>query len=141
MAKISFFKKLKLYREYRRIINQEKKTLEGTFNVRVDYVNRLYTVINVPKTEIDKYNLNTADIQRISQSYIKDFIVALGKHLDGKGLSELYKLYEIRRVDKYSSLVIIGFEPFDTTEYAKIIYYRILPIVVILLGILAIKFL
>ena len=137
MAKVSFFKKLKLYKEYRGKIKQEKETLESTFKIRIDYVNRLYTVINIPQEDIEKYNTNTKDLEKISQGYVRDFIVNLGKYLDTKGLSELYKLYEVKRVDKYSTLVIIGFQPFDTANLAKIIYYRILPVILFFLLVIA----
>ena len=47
MRKIGFFKKLKLFREFKKVINDNKNYLNVNFGVRVDRAYRLYTILNI----------------------------------------------------------------------------------------------
>jgi hypothetical protein len=48
MKKVSIFKKIKFYFQYRKIILKNKEEFQNSFNLRIDRVNRIYTVINIP---------------------------------------------------------------------------------------------
>jgi hypothetical protein len=127
MPRVSLIKKLKLYSQYRSVVLQNIDEL-ASLNLRVDMVNRLYTVVNVPEELFDgAYDTKSADIVRISKGYITEYIRQVSRTLDGMGLTELYRLYDTKKVDKYSFLVVIGFKLFDTRKAANAILYRALP--------------
>jgi len=48
--------------------------------------------------------------------------------LISKGLGELFSFYEVKKVDKYSYLVVIGFSLFRSNEYYDKLYWRVYPI-------------
>jgi len=131
MKKIGFGKKLNLYFQYKNVIAKNKKALFDNFYIKVDLVNRLYTVLNIPSSLIgEPYNLKTSDINVISENYIKEYISEISKFLNYIGLSELYKLYKVEKVDKYSYLIIIGYSLFETNKLASTLLYKIIPSVI-----------
>ena len=92
MSKISIWKKLNLYYQYRKIILSKKDVLEQN-GLRIDKVKRVYTVINIPEEIFDNaYDLKTTDINRVSQSYLTDSVRNISKLLNSMGLNELYKI-------------------------------------------------
>jgi hypothetical protein len=133
MNKISFFKKLQLFLNYKRIVKQNKIELERSLNIRVDNAERLYTVLNVPEELIgEAYSLKKSDIDRISETYIREYVFEVSKLLNSKGLMELFRTYEIKKVDKYSYLIVIGFSLLETHKFYNNIYYKIIPSVLFL---------
>jgi hypothetical protein len=133
MNKISFFKKLKLFLNYKRIVKQNKIELERSLNIRVDNAQRLYTVLNVPEELIgEAYSLKKSDIDRISETYIREYVFEVSKLLNSKGLMELFRTYEIKKVDKYSYLIVIGFSLLETPKLYNNLYYKFIPSIVIL---------
>jgi hypothetical protein len=89
----------------------------------------MYTVINIPEDIIgEAYSIKKSDIDRISENYIKEYSSELSKFLNKNGLSELFEFYEIKKVDKYSYLVVIGFSLFRSNEYYSKLYWRYIPI-------------
>ena len=125
MNKISFFKKIQLFLSYRKIVNQNKVDLEKNLNIRVDNAYRLYTVLNVPEELIgEAYSLKKADIDRISETYIREYSGEVARFLNSKGLVELFRSYEIKKVDKYSYLIVIGFSLFQSNEFYNNLYYK-----------------
>ena len=128
MNKASFFKKLKLFLNYKRIVKQNKLELERSLNIRVDNAQRLYTVLNVPEELIgEAYSLKKSDIDRISETYIREYVFEVSKLLNSKGLMELFRTYEIKKVDKYSYLIVIGFSLLETPTLYNNLYYRVIP--------------
>jgi len=133
MNKISFFKKLKLFLNYKKIVKKNKIELERSLNIRVDNAQRLYTVLNVPEELIgEAYSLKKADIDRISETYIREYVFEVSKLLNSKGLMELFRTYEIKKVDKYSYLIVIGFSLLETPKLYNNIYYKFIPSIVFL---------
>ncbi len=129
MRRVSLIKRIGLYRQYKKTIREFSKELESTFTLRIDDANRLYTVLNIPDDIIgEAYSLKKSDIDRISESYIRQYSSELRKYLNSKGLEELYDYYEVSKVDKYSYLLIIGFSLFRSDERRERIYKRWLPI-------------
>ena len=115
--KPNLFNRIKLFLFYRSTIKNNLLTLNSSFNLRKDLSNRLYTVINVPVDNFEEpYNIRTSDINAIAENYIRDYCIKIGQALDYMGLKELYKIYSINKVDKYSYLVIIGFSLFQTDK-------------------------
>lgn len=133
MNKISFLKKLKLFLSYRKIVKLNKVELERGLNIRVDNAYRLYTVLNVPEELIgEAYSLKKADIDRISETYIREYSGEVARFLNDKGLVELFRSYEIKKVDKYSYLIVIGFSLLETPKLYNNLYYKFIPALVIL---------
>jgi hypothetical protein len=135
--RISFFKKVSLYFTFRKILLNNEFELKTQFNARIDNVSRIYTVLNVPKELIEEpYNLRTADIDNLSQKFIKEYSSNLSKYLDSKGLTELYTYYDSKKVDKYSYLLIFGFSLFESNKYASRLLKMGIPLLLILIMIL-----
>ena len=133
MNKLSFFKKIQLFLSYKRIVKQNKLELERGLNIRVDNAQRLYTVLNVPEELVgEAYSLKKSDIDRISETYIREYVFEVSKMLNSKGLMELFRTYEIKKVDKYSYLIVIGFSLFETPKFYNNLYYKFIPSLVIL---------
>ena len=119
-----FFRKIILFFLYRKQIIKGKQTLLTNFNSRIDYVFRIYTVLNIPKELIEEpYDFRTSDINAISQNYIKAFSNEIQNYLNSLGLRELVDVYEIKKVDKYSYLVVIGYSLFNTRKVANNLIY------------------
>lgn len=131
MNNSSFFKRLSLYREYKKIVRGNSSELEKKFGLRIDRANRLYTVLHIPPADIgDAYNLKKSDVDKISERFIKDYSSEVSKFLDSKNLKEMYDFYDIQKVDKYAYLVIFGPHKnrvLDSVSYTKWVYYGILP--------------
>lgn len=139
MAEISIFKKIRLFSEYRKSIKSASRDLEIRYGMRVDKAQRIYTVLNIPEELIgEAYNIKKSDIDRISENYIKEYIGEISKVLDEKGLGELYSIYEVKKVDKYSYLIVLGFSLFKSNDYYDRIYLRIVPAIsiAVVLGII-----
>ena len=135
--KISIFKKIKLFRSFKKDIRGCAEELENKFNIRVDSAYRMYTVLNIPEDLIgEAYSLRKADIDKISENFIREYTGELSKLLNAKGLNELYEIYKVDKVDKYSYLIVIGFSLFKSDKFYNRIYYRLIPTVAILSAIL-----
>lgn len=133
MRKVSLFKKVKLFREFKKQMDICKDELKSKFNIRVDNSYRLYTVLNIPEDLIgEAYSLKKSDIDKISENFTREFTIGVANFLDSKKLKELYEIYEIRKVDKYSYLIVIGFSLFKSNKYYDRLYYRVIPASIIL---------
>ena len=129
---ISIFKKIKIFKSFKKALKLNRTELEQRFNIRIDNANRLYTVLNVPEEVIgEPYNIRKSDIDKIAENFIKEYSTEVAKFLDSKGLQELYEFYKVDKVGKYSYLIVIGFSLFRSNEYYNYIYYKIIPSVVI----------
>jgi hypothetical protein len=128
---MSILKDLRLFFSYKSSIRKNKVRLQGDFNMRIDNADRMYTVLNIPTNLVEEpYNLRKEDIDKIAQNYIRDYINDLSAFLNSIGISELYDFYEpIKKVDKYSYLIVIGYKQLDSVEINKIIYRIILPVI------------
>lgn len=127
MANISFFKKLSLFSFYKKTLRQNKVRLERELNIRFDSAYRLYTVLNIPEELYGEFTLKKSDIDKISENYIREYTFEVSKFLKSIGLNELFESYEVRKVDKYSYLIIIGFSLFRSNVFYNNLYYKFLP--------------
>lgn len=136
MRRVSFYKKISLFFTYINIIGRYKIDLSERFNARVDNIYRIYTVLNIPDEVLEEpYDLRPSDIDAISKNFIIDYRNNLSLFLNGVGLLELFRTYDILKVGKQSYLIIIGFSLFDTKKTARNIIISI-PIVLSLLSLL-----
>lgn len=135
----NIFKKIYLFFIFRRNLLKAETDLKIQFNIRVDNIFRFYTVLNVPSEVVEEpYNLRKSDIDSISRNYVKEFNFQLSQFLNSRGLTELYDLYDMEKVDKYSYLLVFGYSLFNTKRLANSLIYFWTPFVSILLLILTI---
>jgi len=141
MRNISFYKKVKLFLLYRKTIKSIELPLERQFGIRIDKAARMYTVLNIPQELIDEpYSIRKADIDTISQSFIKDYTNKLSGLLNQNGLNELYDFYDISKIDKTSYLLVYGFSLFKSDKFISNLYKSIPVIAVIAIILLIINF-
>lgn len=127
---IFFLKKIRLFSFYKKTIKENRSEIEQNFGLRIDKAQRMYTVLNIPEEIIgEAFSLKKSDIDRISENYIKEYSSEISRFLTSKGLGELYSFYEVRKVDKYSYLVVIGYSLFRSNEYYDKLYWRVYPII------------
>jgi hypothetical protein len=128
---MEIFNDYKLYQSYKKIIRQNRVTLEANYGIRIDSANRLYTVINIPQSQDDEaYNLRKQDIDRLAESYIKEYINKLSLYLNSIGLGELYNFYEpIKKLEKHSYLIVLGFSKINSVELNRNLYFRLYPLI------------
>ena len=139
--KVNIFKKIYLFFLFRRNLLRSETDLKIQFNMRIDSILRFYTVLNVPNEVMEEpYNLRKSDIDTISRNYIKEYNFQLSQFLNSKGLTELYDLYDMDKVDKYSYLLVFGFSLFNTKRLANRLLYLWTPIVVLMSLIMIIYF-
>lgn len=132
MKRLSFLKKLQLFLSYKRVIKGSKDELLNTFNLRIDYADRLYTVLNIPEETFgEAYVFKKNEIEKVAEAYIKEYINAVGKNLSTKGLNELFRIYKIERVDKLSYLVVIGYSLFRSNVFYNNLYYKFIPFLLV----------
>ena len=132
---MGFFNNLKLYFFYKKTIRKNRDFLLSGFNIRIDMVNRMYAVLKIPEEVLNEpYNTRTADIEMVTSTYIKSYVTKLSAYLNSLGLSELYDFYgeKIKKFDKSTYLVVIGFKPINSVRMNNMFWYGIFPILVIL---------
>ena len=131
MENYGFFKKLKIFLKYRKSLKEIEDSLKNELNVRVDNAYRIYTVINIPEENFEEpYNFRKSDIDRISEKFLKEYFGKLSEILNRGGLMELYNVYDIQKVGKYSYLPIVGFSLFRTDKLFTKILLRWIPITI-----------
>lgn len=125
-------KKLKLFWSWKKTINSIKVELSQKFGVRIDSASRIYTVINVPEELVgEAYSLKKSDIDKISENYVRGYYVELGNSLNSVGLQELFDVYELKKVDKYSYLIVVGYKLFNSVKYYNILYWVVTPVILL----------
>lgn len=125
---MNLYKKLKFYFQFRKTVRRNRKELLQDFNIRVDFADRLYTVVNVPDTLGEPYNMRKSDLDRVAETYLKEYIVKLSSYLNSIGLGELYDYYQpIKKLDKFSYLIIIGYKPISSTKISAVFWYLLVP--------------
>lgn len=134
-------KKLRLFFVWRKIINQNRALIENRYKLRKDLACRLYTVVNVPEELVgDAYSLRKGDIELITKNYVESYTQDVSKWLNENGLQELYKIYEIKKVDKYSWLLVMGFSLFKSQNFYNRLYFIGIPLSILLIIILLLIF-
>jgi hypothetical protein len=133
MKNISFLKKIKLFKLFKKNIDNNRNELEERFNIRIDRAYRLYTILNIPEEYIgEAFSLRKSDIERISEPLIREYINNLSNYLNSIGLSEIYDFYELKKEDKFAWKIVIGYKLFKSNEWYDKIYFRILPISILI---------
>jgi len=108
------FQKIKLYKEYKKVIRENEEELQNKFSLRRDLVNRLYTVIHLDDEVVKQYYP-----EDISKPYILKFSTEVDAFLSTKGLRELVAMRKVERITDEDYLVVIGYSLFDSAKVAR----------------------
>lgn len=108
------FQKIKLYKEYKKVIRENEEELQNKFSLRRDLVNRLYTVIRLDDEVVKQYYP-----EDISKPYIAKFSNEVDAFLSTKGLRELVALRKVEKITDEDYLVVIGYSLFDSAKVAR----------------------
>jgi hypothetical protein len=130
--KLGLFKRIKLYRHYRRLLrNNEEIISSPKFNLRVDYVGRLYTVVNLPP-DVKTYGTE------IAQRYINEYVTEVDKMFQSIGVSEYVGILDIQQETEMDYVIVFGFKFIDTAKVANRLLLTALaiPIVWILISLI-----
>jgi len=136
--KANIFKQIYLFFVFRKKLLKIETDLKIQYNIRFDNIFRFYTVLNIPQEVIEEpYNFRKSDIDTISRNFIREYISQLSNFLNSKGLAELFELYDMEKVDKYSYLLVFGYSLINTKRFANNLMFIWLPLLaIILLGII-----
>jgi len=110
-------KNYKLYKMYRKLVKENQEELLQKFNLRVDEVGRLYTVINLPP-QADTYG--PKDGPRITASLLKNWLSRLDEFLISKSIKELTAVETMQEIDESNYLLIIRFKFLNMARIATI---------------------
>lgn len=132
--KTNFFRRIILFFVYRNKILNIETDLKIQYNIRIDSIYRLYTVLNIPEQFFEEpYNFRKSDINTMSKTYIQEYTGQLSQFLNANGLTELYMLYDLEKVDKYSYLLVFGYSLLNTKRIANRLIYFWTPIILTLI--------
>jgi hypothetical protein len=130
----SIFKQIYLFFVFRKKLHKIETDLKIQYNIRLDNIFRFYTVLNIPQEVIEEpYNFRKSDIDSISRNFIREYISQLSQYLNSKGLAELFELYDMEKVDKYSYLLVFGYSLINTKRLANNFMFIWLPIIILTL--------
>tara|TARA_R110000772_G_scaffold4683_2_gene16741 strand:+ start:1901 stop:2320 length:420 start_codon:yes stop_codon:yes gene_type:complete len=128
MEKLSIFKRIRLFRDYKILIKRNKEMItdrSNGLNLRIDKVGRIYTIFSCPD-EVSKYGMELAE------KYIKEYISSVDALFVETGLTEYVGIRKIDQIIEFSELdflIVFGFKGFDTAKfYRNIIILSILLI-------------
>lgn len=125
------FKSLSYYKTYKKLIKQHSNELLNMFNIRIDNVNRLYTVINLPP-QTDTYG--PKDGPRMTAAMLKGWLAKLDNYLLKTGLKEFTKVESMEEIDESNYLLIVRFKFFDTAKVATNLTYAAIGTGAVVLG-------
>lgn len=124
--------KIKLYRAYKKSIKSLEKEVYDNFKLERDYVNRLYTVINIDPKIVNQYYP-----EDVSSPIVKEYVTKVDRYMRAQGLGELIAIREITRLDNFNVKVVFGFSLFDTAKRAnRIATYTIVSVILAILSLI-----
>tara|TARA_R110000772_G_scaffold2410_2_gene8421 strand:+ start:44000 stop:44416 length:417 start_codon:yes stop_codon:yes gene_type:complete len=115
MEKLSIFKRLRLFKDYKILIKRNKQLITDKtngLNLRIDRVGRIYTVFSCP-ADVRQYG------SELAEKYIKEYIGKVDVLFVKTNLSEYVGIREITQIegDELDFLIIFGFKGFNTAKY------------------------
>ncbi len=114
---LNIFKRIKLYRNYRRILRNNEEVLKSKkYNLRVDYVGRLYTVVNLP-TDVQK-DIKTYGT-KLAEKYIGEYVSEVDKLFASIGISEYVGILDVKQETELDYVIVFGFKFIDTAKFAN----------------------
>ena len=127
---MNIFNKFRLYSEYKKSINRNRKILLEEYKVEKDYINRLYTTVDFDPSEfkeIKNYGYKYTD-EEITRK-IKD----LDKFFRKIGIFELIEIESIDQRNPLSYGIIFKYKFLNTK---KLYFIKLFSILALIIGVL-----
>ena len=134
---MNFWEKWKHFRTYKKLIKKNKDILFQKYNVKIDNINRCYTILNFPPDEQE--NIRQYGYYYIDNK-VRDYLREIQEFFSALGLFEMIGVSELVQLDDFNVLLIIEFKHLNSKKYTitKRIIYSILTISVIVIGLILI---
>jgi hypothetical protein len=110
------FKKIKLYKIYKRFIRDNETFLEKNLKLRRDYTNFLYTVVNIDPETVNKYYTEN---EKVSKPIINEYIKKVDTFFSKNNMSELVAIRTVKRIDDFNWKVEFGYSLFNSKKRAN----------------------
>ena len=126
-SKLNIFQKFRFLKEYRKTIKQYKPVLEKDYNMRIDWVDRCYTVYNFGEDLQE-------DLQKYGYSFLDNEVTKYVRRVQNFyreiGLFELVGYSTIDQLDENNVLIVFEYAHLNTRNLFlyKIISYALLGI-------------
>lgn len=104
---MNIIKGFKFYRMYKKLLKEHKKVLLSDFNVRIDNINRIYTVINIPD-ETQIYGQDHG--KTLTETWLKKWLAEFDQYLINNQIKELTEIVEITQMDEQNFLLIMEYK-------------------------------
>jgi len=118
--------KILKFLKYRKIIDNNRKELEKSFNLKIDNIYRLGTLVSIPKNKYDiliSYKNSELDIYKQLDSEVKKTISNIDKFFIQLNLMELINIYSIDRIGPNLVEVILSFNLVNMVKVANYIRF------------------
>jgi len=104
---MNIFKRIRFYYTYKEILNNLKDDLLKNFNVRVDNINRLYTVINIPdETQI----YGSEHVNALTEEYLRKWLIKFDTFLVNNQIKEFIIREELTKIDNLNYLIVFRYK-------------------------------
>jgi hypothetical protein len=140
---MNIFKKIQLFFFYKKVINDNKEELLKKFNIRIDDIYRMYTVVTIDEDEFKKYGGDAPVLYKIPdidtyldqsqatrdglingemflQKKVSHYLFVLEQYLNEKGLIELFGMSSNQKIDKQNRKIVIEYRFISTKRIADI---------------------
>lgn len=131
---MNYWKKLKHFRHYKKLLKQNKGLLLQNYNMKIDDVYRCYTVVNFPPE--DQENVRQYGYYYIDNK-MREYIKNVQEFFAALGLFEMIGVSELKQLDDYNVLLIIEFKHLNSKKIRlfKRLLLATLSVAAIVLGI------
>jgi hypothetical protein len=116
---MNIFKRIKFYYTYKNITNEIKKDLLENFNVRIDNINRLYTVINIPD-ETQIYGSEHANA--LTEEFLRKWLVKFDTFLVNNQIKEFLIREELTKIDDLNYLIVFRYKYLNVEKILYTLY-------------------
>jgi len=147
---MNILKRIKYYKYYKSIISENKDTLLKKYNIYVDDLYRLYTIVSITETEYNsfgirheqQFNLSSSEATKLLNEALNEMTINKGKIVSGDdflisktdshiklldqyliniGIAELYGMSEKSRIDKYNMKYVVEYKHLNMRFIANLI--------------------
>ena len=116
---MNLFKKFIFYSTYRTLVKQHTAQLAERFDIRVDNIYRMYTVIHVPD---DTTLYGPQNAQRLAGNWLKNWLATLDQFLVEIELKELTAVEKISQLDPQNFLLVIRYKYLNIANWMYAVY-------------------
>jgi hypothetical protein len=127
---MSYWTKLKLFRQYKKTLKLNKKFLKEHHNLNIDWIFRMWTVYIVPIEE--RYNVEQYGIKYLNE-LVHKYLNTIDKTLLKLNLLEVVGLTNADIIDDFNVRIVLSFKFFNLVRRANIKIISVLILLVILI--------